>query len=389
MTYSVPHHLLIHKLKSFGFNGNLLSWFANYLHLRKQRVCIDSYCSQWLPVESGVPQGSILGPLLFLLHINDIYHSLSEGTTIALFADDAKIYRKIVNIDDCHKLQADTNILLNWSDKWKMKFNANKCKAMSISRKRSPLLYDYHISGVYLERVQSFTDLGIVVQHNLKWDLHISQIISIANKMLWCIIRCLGYKAPMEAKRTAYLSLVRSVLEYGSVIWFPMTKVNMLLIESVQRRATKYLCNYHYLNNPISYKDRLKICNLLPLSYRREILDCLFLYKALNGLCNVSLENLFVFNGWDSSYQTRNRDPLLIKPQYANTETYKHFYTHRMPSLWNEIPFGIRYAPPSLACSSFKTGIVQHYNYLLENVFDANNTCSWNTKCRCSSCRAS
>ena len=385
---SVPHYLLIHKLKSYGFSGNLLAWFTNYLESRKQRVCIDGYCSRWLPAVSGVPQGSILGPLLFLLYVNDIYLSLSGGTTIALFADDAKIYRKIISLNDCHTLQADLNTLLTWSEAWKMNFKANKCKTMSISRKKNPIVFDYCMRHDCLERVQSFNDLGITVQNNLKWDKHISQTVSKSNKMLWCIIRCLGYKAPMEAKLNAYLSLIRSILEYGSVVWSPIAKINLQIIESVQRRATKYICNYHYQFNPLSYKERLKICNLLPLSYRREILDCVFLYKAIHGLSNVNLENLFTFQGWDAPYQTRNQDPFLIKPKRANTETYMHFYTQRMSSLWNELPFGIRYMPPSLTCSSFKFGITQYYTHLRENFFDTDNICSWNTKCRCSTCRA-
>ena len=253
---------------------------------------------------------------------------------------------------------------------------------------KSPFVFDYYMFNDQLEKVQKFTDLGITVQNNLKWDKHISEIVARANKILWCIIRCLGHQAPLEAKRTAYLSLVRSVLEYASVVWSPITKNNLQLIESVQRRATKYICNYHYLENPLCYKDRLTQCNILPLSYRREILDCLFLYKAINGFCNVDLDNLFTFHGWDSYHQTRNNDPLLIRPKHVNTETYKHFYTQRMSTLWNEIPLSLRYIPPSLTCSSFKFGITQYYHCLFENIFDTNNTCSWTTKCRCASCRA-
>jgi hypothetical protein len=133
---SVPHRLLIHKLKSYGFHGNLLRWLEGYLFHRKQRTVSGGTESDWLPVLSGVPQGSILGPLLFSLYINDMPTSILDSL-ILLYADDTKCYRTVHTLMDCYLLQRDLNLLLEWSTVWKLHFNPRKCKALSITNSRS------------------------------------------------------------------------------------------------------------------------------------------------------------------------------------------------------------------------------------------------------------
>jgi hypothetical protein len=134
---SVPHDIIVHKLKMYGFNGNLLKWIESYLTGRRQRVLVEGSFSEWLPVTSGVPQGSILGPLLFVLYINDM-PSVVRSIDIALFADDAKCIMKISSDEDCRSMQADLDRLFEWGNTWSMCFNVNKCKVLTISRSRNP-----------------------------------------------------------------------------------------------------------------------------------------------------------------------------------------------------------------------------------------------------------
>ena len=196
---SVSHQLLTHKLKLFGFSGILLNWFANYLHNRYQRVVIEGQSSNCLPAISGVPQGSILGPILFLLYSNDIGDDLSKDTKIALFADDAKIYRRITSPEDSISLQNDLATLEHWSQTWRLNFNAKKCKVMHFTRARlNKYHFSYNLNGTTLDSVSEFNDLGVVVTNTLCWKSHIRNIVSKANRILGLIKRTLGPSAPLK-----------------------------------------------------------------------------------------------------------------------------------------------------------------------------------------------
>ena len=156
---SVSHELLIHKLSSFGFHSDLIRWFSAYLTGRRQRLVVDGTYSDWLPVVPGVPQGSILGPLLFVLYINDL-PSVAKNTKVALFADDAKCYLNIDSLDDCQLLQNDLNALVDWSSTWELNFHPSKCQVISVTRKRNPFNFDYFMNNTRLSSVKSIKDLG-------------------------------------------------------------------------------------------------------------------------------------------------------------------------------------------------------------------------------------
>ena len=245
---SVSHQLLIHKLKSFGIHGKLLIWLANYLSDRTQQVVLEGSVSSSLPVISGVPQGSILGPLLFLLYINDLPSHQSDKTKIALYADDAKIFHPINSLEDTLNLQQNLDRIISWSNTWQMKFNVNKCKIITLSRKRHKINFFYNMNGTPLIRVSSITDLGITIQENLNWDTHINSAVKKANGVLWMIKRTLGYSATARAKQYFYTSMVQPIVEYGSNIWSPVSKKNLMHIEAIQRRATKYITNDNVSN---------------------------------------------------------------------------------------------------------------------------------------------
>ena len=166
---SVPHGRLLHKLSLYGIEGHLHLWFKDYLTSRSKRVRIDGEFSSWVPVISGVPQGSLLGPFLFLLYINDLPDVVNSDTTIALFADDAKCSRIISSINDCDALQNDLNCLYDWTDLWGLTFNSSKCEVLRVSRKRSSTIPSlevrpYTVGNHNIAVTDSVKDLGMVSQ---------------------------------------------------------------------------------------------------------------------------------------------------------------------------------------------------------------------------------
>ena len=211
---SVPHDLIVHKLKTFVFGSNLLKWIENYLQGQYQSVMIDGQVSSPLPVASGVPHGSIIGPLLFVLYINDICD---------ICTDDAKLYRNIKSRQDVLSLQNDLNALLLRSKIWRMKFNIAKCKFMSICRKVK-IDFDYSIDNNNLSKVTGLNDLGITITTKLSWCGNVETVSSKAHSMVGMIKRSVGFNSPMDVnmvKRKLYLAHARSILEYCSQMWSP------------------------------------------------------------------------------------------------------------------------------------------------------------------------
>ena len=208
-----------------------------------QRVVIDGKNSEWLPVTSGVPQGSLLGPALFVLFINDMPCAVSQCSTLALFADDAKCFRTIRSASDCVLFQGDIDNLVDWSDVWKMAFNMDKCSLCTITRKRNPIIYDYNMRGKALKRVEAQRDLGVLITCDARFNEHIYAQVNKANKMLGFIRRSLSSRSDqfLPTFRSLYVALVRSHLEYASEIWSPKSVTLIKFIEGVQRHGTRLL----------------------------------------------------------------------------------------------------------------------------------------------------
>ena len=174
---SVPHNLLLYKLNQYGINGSLLNWFWSYLMGRRQRVVIESSSSDWLPVVSGDPQGSILGPFLFLLYINDLPSIVSPESNLALFADDSKCFRSIKPLDDCLEFQNDVSAIKSWGDSWGMQFNSSKCKILRITRSLHSHSYPYYMGDNLINPVNVYRDLGFMVASDLTWKVHVDSIM--------------------------------------------------------------------------------------------------------------------------------------------------------------------------------------------------------------------
>ena len=216
----VSHHHLSAKLNYYGIRGSTLSWINAFLSNRFQAVSVNGRHSTWVEVTSGVPQGSVLGPALFLLYINDIQDHITSR--IRLFSDDSIVYREINSPEDHDALQQDLQALADWSKTWLMEFNIKKCAVLSITRKKKPSIHQYSIHGEVLGRVDEHDYLGVTISNDLRWNKHCQQVIKKSNQTLGLLRRTLA-PCHKDVKVRAYESLVRPRLEYASEVWNPYT----------------------------------------------------------------------------------------------------------------------------------------------------------------------
>ena len=277
----VPHKRLLSKLRLYGIEGKCANWVNSFLSGRTQQVVVDGATSKTSPVTSGVPQGTILGPLLFLIFINDITSVVDPDTQLRLFADDCLIYRSIRSFDDQLQLQRDLNSLAQWSHQWGMSFNASKCKIISTTNHQSPHIHFYHLNGVVLNYVEAIKYLGILIHDSLHFDPHIRDIVSRANSRLGFLRRNLR-GSPKELKRLAFISLVRSGLEYGSVLWDPHLAATKRSIELVQNNAMRWICNLPPWDRT-HIKQLLADTGLDTVEQRRRDARVTMLYKIVHG----------------------------------------------------------------------------------------------------------
>ena len=272
---TVPHQKLLHKLRNFGINGPLLSWLQNFLTQRTMQVVLENTTSRTTSVDSGVPQGTVLGPLLFLCHINDLPDSVQSQ--VRLFADDCLLYREIKSFQDHITLQEDLTKLEVWAKKWGMRFNASKCYILSIEKKST---FFYKLCDTILKEVQSNPYLGILFSNDMKWNNHINKICKKANSTLGFLWRNL-YRCPSSCRKNAYISLVRSILEYGAIVWDPYTKKDVDTLERVQRAAARFVSGDYRSRTPGSIQQLLVKLNLQSLQDRRRDLRLVFFFKVV------------------------------------------------------------------------------------------------------------
>ena len=263
---SVPHKRLVHKIARYGFGEVFTRWINNFLSDRTQSVSIRGEFSEPKVVLSGVPQGSVLGPLLFILYVNEIPEIL-QGTA-KLFADDTKVYDKACNKDS---LQKDLDTLYLWSSKWLLKFNETKCKAMHVGRNNPR--NDYKIGSVLLEKVSEERDLGVHLSDNLKPSLQCFEAAKKASSALGIIKRTFS-TFEISSFALLYKTNVRCHMEYCVQAWNPYYRKDIDNLEKIQRRATRMVPELRHL----SYSDRLQRLKLTSLEDRRQRGDLIEAY---------------------------------------------------------------------------------------------------------------
>jgi ribonuclease P/MRP protein subunit RPP40 len=321
----VPYERLFKKLESHGIRGATLRWIKNWLSDRRQRVCIDGEYSEWAKVTSGVSQGSVLGPILFIIFINDLDSNIISK--LDKFADDSKLGKSICSHDDVECLRKDLTNMENWCNDWQMKFNTEKCKVMHLG-KNNPV-NQYMLDNKNLEESGSERDLGVIIDKSLKFSEHCNKVANTANAILGMIKRTINCKSKSIITRL-YKALVRPQLEYCVQVWRPYLKKDIEKIEKVQRRATKLISDC----SKLSYEDRLKSTGLTTLEARRTRGDLIEVFKIVKGFSKVDYKHFFQLA--DNS-KTRGNKYKLVKSR-SRLDIRKHFFSQRVLNEWNKLP---------------------------------------------------
>ena len=325
----VNHIKLLFKLSQHGVKGDTLNWIRAFLVGRTQAVVLEGESSSEVPVTSGVPQGSVLGPLLFLLYINDLPQNIQSQ--VRLFADDTAVYLTVNSHEAANTLQADLDTLQEWELTWDMEFNPGKCQVMHITKSRAPFQSQYTLHGQTLESVDSAKYLGVTISQDLNWNKHINNITGKANRTLGFIKRNVKTKNE-SVKELAYKTLVRPQVEYASTIWSPHTKQNNQKIEMVQRRAARWVNNnYSTYDSGSTMLDNLGWRSL----ENRRIDSRLFMFhRIIYGYVAIQIPTYFE----KPQRFTRHMHPLSYRQIHTHAVYYQQSFYPATIVLWNKLP---------------------------------------------------
>lgn len=306
-----------------------------YLQNRQQYVVINNSSSSVLHVTSGVPQGSVLGPLLFLIYVNDLADVIPENVSVRLFADDCIIFKQIVSPRDHIELQQALIAIDNWCEKWGMQLNTQKTVLLRITRKLNPSHCCYSLRNNNIAIVSKYKYLGVTLTSNLSWSTHISDICTSALRKLWFLKRKLK-SAPSQTKLLAYNTCVRSKLEYASIIWDPHTKKDILQLERINRKAVRFIFGkYRRIDSPSNLMQLNGICTL---EARRKFSRLSFLYNCMAGNIKIDLPDCIKPV---ATRRTRHGHEFSLTPIFARTNSFKFSYFSKTVEDWNSLPSDI------------------------------------------------
>lgn len=329
----VWHKGLLYKLNRAGITGSLLLWFSNYLSDRKQRVVLPGANSSWKPITAGVPQGSILGPLLFLIYINDIVDDIH--CKIRLFADDTSLYIIVDNPADASQLlNSDMEIIHQWAKQWLVKFNPAKSESLLFSRKiNKPYHPPVVMDNQNITEVKTHTHLGLVFSGDCTWHEHLALIKAKAWQRI-NIMRKVKFVLDRKSLQTIYFSFIRPLLEYADVVWDNCTQYEANELEKIQIEAARI----------VTGATRLVSLNLLytetgwdTLACRRNKHKLIMFYKMYNGLVPAYLSSLIPPTvGANVSYSLRN--PNNLQTIHCHSQLYYNSFLPSAIRTWNVLP---------------------------------------------------
>ena len=331
----VPTERLLKKVWAHGIRGQLFTWISAWLRGRQQRVVLNGEMSLWTAVLSGVPQGSVLGPLLFLIFINDLDMSGPSAEIILKFADDTKIAQPIRNDEDRRRLQAALEGLTNWADLWGMSFNVQKCKVMHVGHTNPG--HDYHMSDVNLATTKEERDLGVIMSRNLKPGPQCAKAARTAQMVLGQLARAFHFRDKYVFVRL-YKTYVRPHLEFAGQAWAPWSEADKEILENVQRRAIRMVSGL----KSADYKERLKELDMTTLEERRHQADMLYVYKILTGQEDVDRADWFAMASENVRTTRVAAHRLNLRVAHGRLEVRRNFFSVRVAGLWNDIPGHIK-----------------------------------------------
>ena len=333
----LSHKLIIFKLNMLGFSNLTVDWVKSYLTNRSYQVSFRSELSSSFLASSGVPQGSHLGPLLFILCINDVALIL-KSANISIYADDMKISKVISVTSDCYALQEDLVRFGTWCSQNNLELNIGKCQVITFSRKRQDISFDYCFNGNVISRVLLFTDLGVVCDRELNFRGHYDKIIQSANSTMGFVFRWSKEFNNIFITRLLFTSFVRPILEYASQVWSPYQSIHISRIESVQRRFVKFALrgfNWSDRYHLPPYLERLSLLNMNSLAMRRKVARISFVHQTLAG----NINSPFILSRLKLNVNARSlRNVELLHLSTCRTDYSKYEPINRMIRDVNEFP---------------------------------------------------
>ena len=327
---TVPHRRLVGKLEAYGIQGHVLKWICGFLKGRTQEVIVNGVKSASASVISGIPQGTVLGPVLFVIYINDLLDNVKSGGL--LFADDTKIYRHISSREDAVELQADIDRLEEWANKWQLHFHPDKCHVLTMGKfENIRHAHRYMILNNEIEHVFDEKDLGVTVDSELRFEEHIANKVRVANAIVGLIRRSFSY-LDCDSFRKIYTAFARPHLEYAQSVWAPFHTKNIDALENVQIRATKLVDGL----GSLEYPDRLKRLNLPTLLFRRRRGDMIQMYKHFHAY-----DKAIISPSFHPRERLSRRHEFQLhtpKPKDGILGIQSNSFYYRSAKIWNSLP---------------------------------------------------
>lgn len=340
----VPHEKLVEKLSNAQIGGKIKAWIKQWLSERKQRVVINGSFSSWVMVLSGVPQGSVLGPILFLIFVNDLGEVIA--CLLLCFADDTKLIGPVGTNEDTKLMQRDINSLYQWTRENGMEFNDKKCAVLHMGRKNE--MFDYTMGGSDLLSSESEKDLGVLVQRNLKFVQHVRKVAQTCHSIISQVNRSFAIK-DVGVMMNIYSTYILPHLDFASPVWNPAHKQEIEILEKVQRRFTRIIPELKGMN----YEERLTLLELPSLEERRTMTDLVQCYRFCKGI-DFSPDALFKEDS--KKVITRSSAKSNFTKEVSKLDLRKNFFTQKTVNQWNKLPLEVQNAR---SLNLFKTKLKQ------------------------------